>query len=87
MSVVMRAEVTDPPALFRMFLMDIFYSIAYNRCCTVSGTAGQPEDFLLCMRISSKCSPPPRTEWRNLLVDGGYMLLVLDMVENEAKRD
>lgn len=83
----MRAEVTDPPALFGMFRTDIFYSIAYNRCCTVSGTAGQPEDFLLCMRISSRCSPSPRTEWRNLLVDGGFVLLVLDMVENEAKRN
>ena len=83
----MGAEVTDPPALFRMFRTDIFYSIAYNRCCTVSGTAGQPEDFLLYMRINSKCSPSTRTEWRNLLVDGGFMLLFLDMVENEAKRD
>ena len=83
----MRAEVTDPPALFGMFRTDIFYSIAYNRCCTVSGTAGQLEDFLLYIRINSKCSLSPRTEWVNLLVDGGFMLLVLDMVENEARRD
>jgi hypothetical protein len=68
----MRAEVTDPPALFGMFRTDIFYSIAYNRCCTVSGTAGQLEDFLLYIRINSKCSLSPRTEWVNLLVDGGF---------------